>query len=182
MGRYCGYLALMSGLASGAERVYLHEEGISLGELQADLEALIDRFGQGKRFSLLLRNEKANQLYTTAFMAALFEEEGGRHFEVRQAILGHIQQGGSPSPFDRIWATRLAARGVGFLDEQAGQGSADGAILGMRGGDVDLVDLRDLPGMVDATYRRPKHQWWLELRPTERELSRADRAGRPPTS
>ena len=33
----------MSGLASGAERVYLHEEGISLGDLQADLEAMIDR-------------------------------------------------------------------------------------------------------------------------------------------
>ena len=34
MGRYCGYLALMSGLATGAERVYLHEEGVTLHDLQ----------------------------------------------------------------------------------------------------------------------------------------------------
>jgi 6-phosphofructokinase 1 len=178
MGRYCGYLALMSGLASGAERVYLHEEGVSLGELQSDLKALIERFSQGKRFSLLLRNEMANPLYTTAFMAALFEEEGAPHFEVRQAILGHLQQGGSPSPFDRIWATRLAAHAVDFLAEQASQGSAAGAMLGMRDGEIELVPLDEFTRLVDPNYQRPKHQWWLELRRIERELSRADIAGR----
>jgi 6-phosphofructokinase 1 len=121
----------------------------------------------------------ANPLYTTAFMAALFEEEGAPHFEVRQAILGHLQQGGSPSPFDRIWATRLAAHAVDFLAEQAGQGSAAGVMLGMRAGDIDLVPLEDFNRLVDHDHQRPKHQWWLELRGIERELSRADIAGRP---
>jgi hypothetical protein len=41
-------------------------------------------------------------------MSALFEEEGGDLFDVRQAILGHLQQGGDPSAFDRIHGTRLA--------------------------------------------------------------------------
>ena len=52
MGRYCGYLALMSGLATGAERVYMHEEGISLSDLQVDLENLITGFQHGKRLGL----------------------------------------------------------------------------------------------------------------------------------
>jgi len=44
MGRYCGYLALMSGLATGAERVYLNEEGVTLSDLQADLTDMINGF------------------------------------------------------------------------------------------------------------------------------------------
>src|SRR5690606_32655388 len=44
MGRYCGYLALMSGLATGAERIYLHEEGVTLADLQHDVRRLVDGF------------------------------------------------------------------------------------------------------------------------------------------
>jgi 6-phosphofructokinase len=102
MGRRCGYLALLSGLATGAERVYMHEDGVTLADLQRDLEMLRDGFRHGKRLGLLIRNEDANPFYTTAFMCALFEQEGGDLFDVRQAILGHLQQGGDPSPFDRI--------------------------------------------------------------------------------
>ena len=109
----------MSGLASGAERVYLNEEGVKLGDLEADLKQMIEGFQQGKRLSLVIRNEKANPLYTTSFMSALFEEEGQDLFDVRSAILGHMQQGGNPSPFDRIQATRLATRCVEFLSERS---------------------------------------------------------------
>ncbi len=49
MGRYCGYLALMSGLATGAERVYLHEEGVSLHDLQADLDQLVEGVQRRKK-------------------------------------------------------------------------------------------------------------------------------------
>ena len=70
----------------------------------------------------MIRNEYANPVYTTPFMCALFEEEGGDLFDVRQAILGHLQQGGDPSPFDRIQATRLATRCIDYLIEQAGPG------------------------------------------------------------
>jgi len=50
----------------------------------------------------MIRSEHANDVYDTGFMCALFEEEGGGLFDVRQSILGHLQQGGDPSPFDRI--------------------------------------------------------------------------------
>lgn len=174
MGRYCGYLALMSGLATGAERVYLHEEGVTIRDLQSDLEAMIENFQQGKRLSLLIRNEFANPLYTTAFMSALFEEEGKGLFDVREAILGHLQQGGNPSPFDRIQATRLAARCVEFLSDEVTRHSASGAFIGIKGGRVEIFDIGDMPSMGDPALQRPIEEWWLALRPIARLLARLD--------
>jgi 6-phosphofructokinase 1 len=171
MGRFCGYLALMSGLATGAERVYLHEEGVTLVDLQADLQAMIRGFAGGRRLSLVIRNENANQLYTTGFMCSLFEEEGGGRFDVRQSILGHIQQGGDPSPFDRVQATRLAARCVGFLSEELARGTATGGFIGFRGGRVEIISLDELPRLVDVKFRRPRDQWWMDLRPIARALA-----------
>ncbi|HEU4323062.1 MAG TPA: 6-phosphofructokinase [Roseiflexaceae bacterium] len=173
MGRFCGYLALMSGIATGAERVYLHEEGVTLGDLQDDLQRMNSDFRRGKRLSLLIRNEHANQLYTTGFMCALFEEEGQGLFDVRQAILGHVQQGGNPTPFDRIQATRLAARCVAFLTEEADRGGSAGAFIGLDSGKVRTFSLEDFPRMIDAPLHRPRRQWWLDLRPIARELSRS---------
>src|SRR6266540_1063591 len=164
MGHYCGYLALMGGMATGAERVYLHEEGVALHDLQADLGAMIAGFQRGRRLSLMIRNEYVNPLYTTGFMSALFEQEGGELFDVRQAILGHLQQGGNPSPFDRIQATRLTTRSVEFLTQAAEQGSAAGAFIGMQDGEVKIFSLEDMPRMIDAAHLRPKEQWWLDLR------------------
>ncbi|MBN1218482.1 MAG: 6-phosphofructokinase [Anaerolineae bacterium] len=165
MGRYCGYLALMSGLATGAERVYLHEEGVTLKDLQTDLVHLIQGFEGGKRLGLMIRNEQANALYTTEFMRALFEEEGGTLFDVRQAILGHLQIGGDPSPFDRIQATQLAARCVDFLIEKIEKNSTDIAGIGLMGGEIKITNLEDWPRLIDEQRQRPKNQWWLELRP-----------------
>ena len=107
MGRYCGYLALMSGMATGAERIYLHEEGLTLRDLQSDLEHLVSGFEHEMRLGLIIRNESVDPFYTTAFIASLFEKEVGWLFYVRQTILGNVQQGGDPSPFDRIQATRM---------------------------------------------------------------------------
>ena len=115
MGRYCGYLTLMGGLAGGAERVYLHEEGISLESLIADVAWLRESFASGRRLFLAMRNEMANDLYTTDFLARLLEQEGQGLYDVRQNILGHLQQGGSPSPFDRLLAVRLVSRALDLL-------------------------------------------------------------------
>jgi len=171
MGRQCGYLAMMSGLATGAERVYISEEGIKLRDLLADLDQLIARFKHGKRLGLLIRNENANPIYTTGFMCALFEEEGGDLFDVRQTILGHVQQGGDPSPFDRAHATRLAVKCVEYLIEAAGKEEPESAFIGLEAGKVQFHPLEDLPRMMDEAHGRPKKQWWLDLRPIARVLS-----------
>ncbi len=172
MGRDCGYLALMGGLATGAERVYLPEEGLALRDLLADLEDMNRWFKRGKRLSLIVRNENVNRVYTTPFIADLFEEEGGPLFEVRQAILGHLQQGGNPSPFDRIQATRLAVKCIDFLIDRAGQGLNDGAFIGYKGGRVRTFSLDDLPRMLEPGIQRPRKQWWMQIRPLAEALRR----------
>lgn len=172
MGRHCGYLAMMSGLAGGAERIYLPEEGITLKDLQADVERMVKSFRYGRRLYLTIRNEHANAQYTTDFLTRLFEEESGRLFDVRQAVLGHIQQGGNPSPFDRILATRLAAHGIDFLTAEMERGSAAGAFIGMTEGKLTTFPIKQMPDMVDIANRRPLEQWWLALRPIVHAMAR----------
>jgi 6-phosphofructokinase 1 len=174
MGRYCGYLALLGGLATGAERVYLHEEGVTLSSLRDEVEVMKESFKRGKRLSLVVRNENANAVYTTGFMNALFEEEGGSLFSVRQAILGHLQQGGDPSPFDRILAARLATRCVDYLVEQFGEEPPGATFIGIQEGHVRFTPLEDFPRLVDVEHQRPKVQWWMGLREINRVLSRHD--------
>jgi 6-phosphofructokinase 1 len=171
MGGDCGYLALIAGLATGAERVYLPEEGMTLLDLQNDVDKLVEGFELGKRLGLMIRNENADPLYTTDFMSALFEKEGGDLFDVRQAILGHMQQGGDPSPFDRIQATRLAEHCVSFLIDEADKPTPASAAIGLQAGHVRFTSLEDLPRLSDKVYRRPKDQWWLELRDIARIMA-----------
>jgi 6-phosphofructokinase 1 len=173
MGRYCGYLALMAGLASGAERVYLNEEGVTIADLQRDVEMLIDGFRNGKRLGLMIRNEGANACYNTQFMVSLFEEEGRQLFDVRQAILGHLQQGGNPSPFDRILATRLAKRCVERLIDEAEAGTDAALAIGLNGGLIEFSELEALRRQVDAEHQRPRSQWWMDLRPIARVLAQS---------
>ena len=171
MGHYCGYLALMSGLATGAERVYMHEEGITLRDLQADVEKLTTGFQAGKRLGLMIRNEYANHIYNTNFICSLFEEEGKDVFDVRPAILGHMQQGGDPSPFDRIQANRLASLSLDFLIAECNKNGNRSAFIGLQNGKTQFNDMRDFERMVELEYQRPREQWWLELRPIARLLA-----------
>lgn len=120
----------MGALATGAERFYLHEAGVTMRDLVQDVEEFKHAFQHGKRLGLIIRNEKANEVYSTHFMRTLFEEEGGDLFDVREAILGHLQQGGTPSPFDRIFATRLAVRCIDFLEQAINNHESSGACIG----------------------------------------------------
>ena len=179
MGRYCGYLALMSALATGAERAYLHEEGITLRDLEKDIEFLNDGFRHGKRVGLMIRNEDANALYNTDFLAALFEEEGGDLFDVRRAVLGHLQQGGDPTPYDRIMATRLTSDAIDYLINACdGESSeeAPAACIGMVDDVLTFTPLYQVPRIFDETHQRPKKQWWMRLRPLARMLAQPSAA------
>lgn len=171
MGRYCGYLALMSAMATGAERVYIHEEGVTLQDMVQDVNQLVTGFKRGKRLGIMIRNEMANEIYSTSFMKALFEEEGGDLFDVRQAILGHMQQGGDPSPFDRILATRLASQCVAYLEEQAESTEPESAAIGQVRSRIKFTPLQDLDRLMDMAHDRPKEQWWLDLRDIARIMA-----------
>ncbi len=153
----------MSGLATGAERVYLHENGVTLQDLQNDVNMFKKAFNEGKRMGLVVKSEYANKIYTTPFISALYEEDGGEVFDVRQSILGHVQQGGNPSPYDRAIATKLAAKSIDFMIKKAKKGKHDVVSIGLHGGQIDYRNLEDLAKMVDMRYFRPKEQWWTRL-------------------
>lgn len=69
MGGYCGYLASMAGLAGGSDAAYIHEEKFGIKQLMEDLEIMSNKMTEGKiERGLILRNEKANDNYTTDFI------------------------------------------------------------------------------------------------------------------
>ncbi len=166
MGEQCGFLALMGGVATGAELVYLPEEAMTLQRLQDDLRSLQSGFAQGKRRGLVLRGGESDAFYSTTLIESLFEHESGGLFDVRSAILGQVQQGGRPSPFDRIIATRLTAAAVEHLIEQVLSDRPASAMVGLRHGRVTFSPLVDLPALADRTARKTRGpRWWMALRP-----------------
>ena len=105
-------------------------------------------------------------------MCALFEQEGGDLFDVRQAILGHLQQGGDPSPFDRTLATRMAAASVEYLVSETEKGPCgDAAFIGMREGKLGITSFDEVPRLMDLENKRPKEQWWRQLAPIAQLLA-----------
>jgi 6-phosphofructokinase 1 len=165
MGGFCGYLALVGGLSGGAVRVYLHEEGITVRELADDVERMVASFRVGQRLFLTVMNEKASPMYTSDFLSRLFEQESQGLFDARQVVLGQTQQGGAPSPYDRILATRLAAHSIDWLGFQIDSAATGGAVIGMHEGRIRVLPLRDTGELADWEHRRPVHQWWMRLRP-----------------
>jgi 6-phosphofructokinase 1 len=171
MGNFCGYLALLGGLSGGAVRVYLHEEGVTLKELADDVERMVESFRAGQRLFLAVRNERASEMYTSEFLVRLFEQESQGLFDAREVVLGQTQQGGAPSPFDRILGTRLAAHSIDWLSDQIDGASSGGAVIGLGDGHVRVLPLREAEELADWEHRRPLRQWWLELRPIVDVLS-----------
>ncbi|HSK67099.1 MAG TPA: 6-phosphofructokinase, partial [Anaerolineales bacterium] len=148
------------------------EDGITLNELQADVESLKRGFNMGKRLGLVIRNEYANPIYSTSFICSLFEEEGKDVFDVRPAILGHLQQGGDPSPIDRIQASRLARLCIEHLIEQCSQGDPTNCFIGLQDGKFIFHDMRDFDRMGDLQFQRPRQQWWLSLKPIAHTMAK----------
>ena len=166
MGRDCGFLALMGGVATGAEQVYLPEEGITLQRLRDDVEALSLGFANRKRVGLVIRGEGADPVFTTDFVQAMLAHESHGRFDVRSAVLGHVQQGGVPSPFDRIQATRLASAGVEHLIAEALGDHPKSAMVGLRNGRVVFTALDRFPDLIEQGAQRPRPpEWWMALRP-----------------
>ncbi|VDN29930.1 unnamed protein product [Gongylonema pulchrum] len=123
MGGYCGYLATISALASGADNAYIFEEKFDVRDIIEDVKVIVHKMSTGVQRYLVVRNEFANRNYTTQFVNQLFAEEGKGAFSTRLIgisdvldyrinVLGHAQQGGNPTPFDRNMGTKLAARAL----------------------------------------------------------------------
>lgn len=185
MGGYCGYLATLSGLAGGADAAYIYEEKFSIKDLQQDVYHMASKMSDGVQRGLILRNEKASDNYNTEFIYRLYSEEGKGLFSTRMNVLGHMQQGGSPTPFDRNMGTKMAAKCVEWLVEQLKANTQpDGSIcakspdtaclLGLVRRQYKFSPLKDLIAETNFEQRIPKQQWWLKLRPLLRILAKHD--------
>ncbi|KAJ9583739.1 hypothetical protein L9F63_021902, partial [Diploptera punctata] len=188
MGGYCGYLATVAGLAGGSDAAYIFEEKFSIKDLQQDLYHMAAKMAEGVQRDLLPGgwNEKANDNYNTDFIYRLYTEEGKGLFSARQNILGHMQQGGSPTPFDRNMGTKMASKAVDGLMEQIKKAErrADGSVfinspdsavmMGVIRRQYKLTPLESLKA--DTDFEIPKNQWWLKMRPLLRILAKHESA------
>ncbi|KAK2174080.1 hypothetical protein NP493_830g01055 [Ridgeia piscesae] len=183
MGGYCGYLATMSALAGGADAAYIFEETFGIRDLQADVVHMTAKIQDGVKRGLVLRNEKASDNYTTDFIHRLYNEEGKGIFVSKKNILGHMQQGGRASPFDRNMGTKMAAKCVERMVEQLVQAKQeDGSIyctsqdtaclLGLVRQYSVFTPVEELKQVTDFKHRIPINNWWLKLRPLLRILAK----------
>jgi len=149
MGRTCGYLALMAGIAGGAEAILIPEAEQSPEQVAA---AIKDAYQRGKSHAIIVVAEGAR--YDADALADYFTEHAQRlRFELRVTKLGHVQRGGVPCPFDRLSASLLGAAAVERI--QAGQ---HGILLGIVGGEVAAQPLAPI-----CRSPKPHAPHWLEL-------------------
>lgn len=131
MGRDSGQIALMAGLAGGAESLVIPEEPITVQEV---VDKIQRGFRRGKKHNIVLVAEGAGSALSVSK-----EIEALLGLETRVTILGHIQRGGTPTAFDRALASRLGGRAVELLLD-----GASGRMVGVvgcqiRDYDFDLV-------------------------------------------
>ena len=149
MGRDCGYIALMAGIAGGAEVIALPESEITPAEVAKRLRAAYQR---GKTHALVVIAEGA-RCGVKELMQHYAESRDSIGFELRVTRLGHVVRGGSPTAADRILATRLGSAAV----ETLAQGR-HGVLVGAARNEIVTTPLADIAGRT-----RPADAALLEL-------------------
>ncbi len=135
MGRACGYLALMAGIAGGAEAIVIPEVETDPEAIAAELHRGYER---GKTHALVVVAEGAQ--YNAEGLVRYFEEHRNRlGFDLRAITLGHVQRGGAPGAADRILATRLGAGAVDALAR-----GEQGVLVGLVKNEVSTTPLADV--------------------------------------
>ena len=137
MGRNCGYIALMAGIAGGAEVIAIPESEVEPHEVAVRLRAAYER---GKTHAMVVVAEGARH-GAREMMQHFSEHRDTIGFGLRVTTLGHVVRGGVPSAADRVLATRLGAAAV----DQLAQGM-HGVLVGLRGGEIITTPLADVAG------------------------------------
>jgi 6-phosphofructokinase 1 len=137
MGRDCGYLALMAGIAGGAEVVVIPEIELTPEDVA---QQLARAYEMGKAHAIAVVAEGAQ--HNAEALAAYFKEHEARiGFDLRVTRLGHVQRGGAPTAYDRVLGSRLGAGAVSAMAR-----GEYGVLCGMVNGDVATTPLADIAG------------------------------------
>ncbi len=149
MGRMCGYLALMSGIAGGAEVISIPEAPVPAEEVAAQVRAA---YARGKTHAIVVIAEGvAGGGAGLAEQLRAWDEELG--FDLRVTTLGHVQRGGVPGPFDRLLASRSGAAAIDALAR-----GERGVLIGQVRGELRATPLAEV-----AVGPRPLDLAQLEL-------------------
>jgi len=167
MGRQAGWIALEAGLAAGGDVILIPEITF---HYEAVAAAILGRAQRGRRFSIVVIAEGARCPGGGAVVRQVIEDSpehvrlGGvgavvAHalealvpFEVRYVVLGHVQRGGSPTPFDRMLATRFGTTAAAALAD----GGSD-TMVALRGGRIERVRLTEIPSEPRRVDPRGEH-------------------------
>ncbi|HVY79605.1 MAG TPA: ATP-dependent 6-phosphofructokinase [Steroidobacteraceae bacterium] len=141
MGRDCGYLALIAGIAGGAECIVIPEAETTPAEVAAELR---ESYRRGKSHAIVVVAEGARH---NADALAKYFADNVEHlgFELRVTRLGHVQRGGPPGVFDRLLATQLGAAAV----DQVRKG-ATSTLVGLIGGKTAATPLTRVVGVAKS--------------------------------
>jgi len=170
MGRHTGWIAVMSGIAGGADMILIPEQPVTVEQACVELRR---RHERGKDFSIVVVSEGYELTYASGERRAVTQEaetdqfghirlggvgealardiEERTGYETRVTVLGHVQRGGSPTPHDRILATRFGLKAADLVD--AGEFGRMAALQGDSIVDVTLVEAtRELKTVPPAVY------------------------------
>jgi ATP-dependent phosphofructokinase / diphosphate-dependent phosphofructokinase len=173
MGRQTGWIAVMSGIAGGADVILIPEQPMTVEDCCAEIER---RHARGKDFSIVVVSEGYELTYASgerravALDASPSDEFGHVRlggvgdalaheiatrtgYETRVTVLGHVQRGGSPTPRDRVLATRYGLTAADLVHERE-----FGMMAALRGDEVVGVPLRDAVAQLKTV---PPH--WYEV-------------------
>ena len=156
MGRSAGWIAVEAGVAGGADVILIPEIPFRLERV---VDAILAREAGGNQFSIIVVAEGAVTVDGLQMRVSGTTGAGSRFAgmgywlgeqlveltdkEVRVTVLGHLQRGGSPSPFDRILATRFGVEAVRLIAQ-----GAFGRMVAYRGPDVDSVPMAEAVGVL----------------------------------
>ncbi|MEA1974691.1 MAG: 6-phosphofructokinase [Bacillota bacterium] len=128
MGRNCGDIALYAGLAGGAESIIIPEIDYDINDI---CKNLIRGKNRGKLHSIILLAEGVGKPYE---LAETIEKKTG--IKTRVSVIGYLQRGGTPTPYDRVLASRFGAKAVELLIE--GRSSE---VVGIKGNEIISIDI-----------------------------------------
>lgn len=135
MGRNCGYIALVSGIAGGAEYILIPEVETDPEDVAETLRLAYDH---GKAHAIIVVAEGAK--YNAEALTQFFEKHKDRlGFKIRATILGHVQRGGRPGVYDRLLASRFGHGAIEAIDREE-----FGVLVGLNKGEITTTPLEEV--------------------------------------
>ncbi|RUS85721.1 hypothetical protein EGW08_006515 [Elysia chlorotica] len=173
-GDNCGYLAMLSALASGADACFIMEEDFGIRDIFNVCKQLKHKLKfSGVKQGLVLRNENASTNLTTDFIYRVLNEEGKPNFSARKTVLGYTQTGHTASPYDRCQGIKAGCRATAWVLLTLSQCSQGGKVFTnspstitvttQTSGQESYMSVENLALRTDFENHLPKDQWWLKL-------------------